>query len=299
MIALGFFFRKMKLLNETSVKQLNSIIFKVFLPVMIFKNVYDSVMAEIFNGKLISFAAISVISCIMALYIIVPLIEKDNSRRGVMIQAIFRSNFVIFGVPVTEAICGGKGVAVASLLIAVIIPIFNFFAVITLEVFNGKKPNFQKTIKGIITNPLIIGSVTGLLVNFSGITFPQVVETTMGNISSITTPLALMMLGASIHLESIRKNVWHIISGVCGKLIIVPAIYLVFAIFVFGFRGTELAILLSIFASPPAVSSFTMAQQMGGDDELAGQLVMFGTVASVITMFLWILMFIQTGLLTS
>lgn len=297
MMLLGLFMKRIKLLSDTTVKQINTAIFKVFLPMMIFKNVYESEIAEIFNPKLIMFAVVCVIICIAVLFIIVPAVEKDNSRRGVLIQGIFRSNFVIFGIPVSEALCGDAVSGSAAVLIAVIIPIFNFMAVVTLEVFNGNKPNILKIIKAIATNPLIIGSLLGIAVNFSGIRFPTVIETSIKNIASIATPLALVMLGASINLKAIGKNILPIICGVLGKLVIVPAVFLAFAIFVFNFRGPELAILISLFASPAAVSSFTMAQQMGGDGELAGQLVMFGTVVSVFTMFLWIFTVMQMGLI--
>jgi predicted permease len=198
LMVLGFFIKKIKLVNDTTVKQVNNLIFRVFLPTMIFKNVYDSEISEVFNVKLIAFAVLCVLGCIALLFLTVPLLEKDNSRRGVMIQGIFRSNFVIFGLPITQALCGGSVSGAASVLIAVIIPIFNFFAVISLEVFQSNKPNFLKVLKGIVTNPLIIASVLGLLINFCGIRFSSVFESAMGSVSSVTTPLALIILGASI-----------------------------------------------------------------------------------------------------
>ncbi len=295
MMALGFFLKKIRLVSEATVKQINNVVFRVFLPTMIFKNVYDSKIEEVLNSRLILFAALCVLGCIALLFAIVPLIEKQNSRRGVLIQGIFRSNFVIFGLPITQALCGATVSGAASVLIAMIIPIFNFFAVISLEVFHSSKPNLGKVLKGIVTNPLIIASILGLLINFVGVTFPRVIETAMGSVASVTTPLALIMLGASINFGTVGRNLWHIIGGVGARLVLVPAVCLSLAVFVFGFRGQELAILLALFASPTAVSSFTMAQQMGGDDELAGQLVMFGTTACVITMFLWIFLFVQMG----
>lgn len=294
LMVLGFFVKKIKLVNDTTVKQVNNLIFRVFLPTMIFKNVYDSELSEVFDVKLIGFAALCVLGCIALLFFIVPLVEKENSRRGVMIQGIFRSNFVIFGLPITQALCGSEVTGTASVLIAMIIPIFNFFAVISLEVFQSNKPNVRKVLKGIITNPLIIASVLGLLINFFGIRFPSVLESGLGSVSSVTTPLALIMLGASIQFSTVGRNVRHIIIGVGARLVLVPAICLGLAV-ALGFRGADLAILLALFASPAAVSSFTMAQQMGGDDQLAGQMVMFGTTACVVTVFLWIFLFVQMG----
>ena len=295
LMALGFLLRRIKWVGEGSVKQFNQIVFRVFLPTMIFKNVYESDLWTVFHPKLILFAVLSVIGCILLLFCLIPLLEKDNAKRGVLIQGIFRSNFVIFGLPIAEALCGSSATGTASVLVAMVIPVFNFVAVITLEIFSSKTPNARKIIKGILTNPLILASVLGLAVNFIGIRFPSVIETSIGSVASITTPLALILLGASIHFETVKGNRLQLIGGVAAKLILLPAICLPLAALVFGFRGQEMAILLALFASPAAVSSFTMAQQMGGDDELAGQLVMFGTVLSVVTMFFWILILIGLG----
>lgn len=295
MMVLGMFLKRIKIFNSTTVKQMNAVIFKAFLPVMIFKNVYESEIADIFNPRLIAFAVVCVFVCVAVLFATVPFFEKENKRRGALIQGTFRSNFVIFGIPVSEALCGEAVSGTAAVLIAVVIPVFNFLAVITLEIFNGKKPDFLKIVKAIITNPLIVGSILGLLVKFAGIQFPAVIETTVKNISGIVTPIALIMLGASINLGAVGKNLVPLISSVLTKLVIIPAFCLYFAAFVLGFRGAELAILLSLFASPAAVSSYTMAEQMGSDGELAGQIVMFGTVASLFTMFMWILIIINLG----
>ena len=297
MMALGYLMKKIKLVNDITVKEMNNVVFRIFLPLMVFKNVYESEIAEVFNLRLIIFASSVTVAVILLLFLIVPIFEKDNSKRGVLIQAIFRSNFVIFGIPVTEALCGVGATGTASVLIAVTIPLFNFAAVITLETFRGGKPDFKKILKGIITNPLIIASLLGLAATGIGISFPSVIEKSISSISSVTTPLALVMLGASINFDTVGGNLSRLIWGLLARLVILPAIALGLGAYVFGFRGVELAILISLFASPSAVSSFTMAQQMGGDDELAGQLVMFGTVASILTVFMWILITVNLGLI--
>lgn len=287
MMALGYFMKQIKLVDSGTVKQMNAVVFKVFLPLMIFKNVYESDVSDVFSPKLALFVIISILIIIALLFLLVPVFEKDRRKQGVLIQAVFRSNFVIFGVPVSEALCNGEVSGTTALLVAIVVPLFNFFAVVTLEVFRGTKPKFRTVLKGIITNPLIIASALGLFVLFSGIRFPNIIEKSISSISSVTTPLALIMLGASINLK-LSSNALRLIWGVLLKLVIIPAIVLPVAVVVFGFKGTDIAIMLAVFATPPAVSSFTMAQQMGADDELAGQLVMFGTVFCVITMFLWI-----------
>lgn len=297
LISLGYALKCTGLLKGETVKNMNSIVFKVFLPVMLLKNVYDSNISAVFDAKLIIFSVSCVLLSVIILLLTVPRFEKINSKRGVLIQGMFRSNFVILGLPVAEALCGDSATGTAAILVSIIVPIFNFMAVITLEIFNGNNPNFKKIIKEIISNPLIIASVCGLLLLFSGIKFPLIIESILDDISGITTPVALMMLGASINFKSIGENAIRLIAGVSVKLIILPALFLCAAILIFGFSGDNIAILLALFATPPAVSSFTMAQQMGGDEDLAGLLVMFGSAISVITMFIWVFVLMQAGIL--
>ena len=297
LMVVGFFLKKIKILSEKTVKEMNAAVFKVFLPAMIIKNVYESEISEVFNPGLVLFAVVSVIATAAIIFCVVPLFVKDESRRGVIIQGMFRANFVIFGIPVSEAVCGGSVSGSAAVLIAVIVPIFNFMAVIALEIFNGGKPDFLKVLKGIVKNPLIISSVLGLAVNFFGVKAPSVIEATVKNLSSIATPLALVFLGASINLKAIEKNTIPLIWTILVKLVLLPAVCLTAAAYIFGIRGADFVILISLFASPTAVSSFTMAQQMGGDSELAGQIVMFGTVVCAVTVFLWIFSSMQLGII--
>lgn len=297
LMVLGFLMRRINILGDGTVKQLNNAVFRVFLPVMVFKNIYESQIEEVFDLRMILFAVGAIVLCMAVFYIVIPLTVKENSRRGVMIQAIFRSNFVIFGLPVTEALCGKGASGTASVLVAIIIPLFNLSAVITLEIFRSQKPNFKKILRGIVTNPLIIASLLGLGVSLCGVRFPMVLEKTVGSVASIATPLALIVLGASLRFSSVGRNMRCLLFGIVAKLVLMPAIFLPIAAFALGFRGEKLAILLTLFASPTAVSSFTMAQQMGGDDELAGQLVVFGTTACVLTMFLWIFLAVSLGLI--
>lgn len=295
MMALGFFIKTIRLVDEPAVKQMNSVVFRILLPLTIFRNISNSRISDVFSPKLAMFVIVSIVAIIALLFIIIPFIEKDRRKTGVLIQAIFRSNFVIFGVPVSEALCGGDVSGTTSLLVAVVIPIFNVFAVVTLEVFRGGKAHLGKIIKGIVTNPLIVASIIGVLALVFGFRLSGVLKDTVDDISSITTPLALIMLGASINFSFVKANIKELIIGVGAKLVLIPAIILPIAVYAFDFAGSDLAIILAIFATPPAVSSFTMAQQMGADDELAGQLVMFGTVLCLVTMFIWIFMSKQLG----
>jgi predicted permease len=136
-------------------------------------------------------------------------------------------------------------------------------------------------------NPIIIGGLLGLFFTLLQVKLPTMIENFLFEVADIATPLALIVLGGSVTFTSVRNNLRPLSIGIINRLIIVPAVGLTISILV-GFRGLELILLMSMFASPAAVSSYTMAQQMEGDADLAGQIVVFTTVFSLITLFFWI-----------
>lgn len=287
LLAVGYGIKLTRMMNDTSVRQMNAVIFKIFLPLLIFFNIYRTDLVSSFNSRLLLFTIIGVLLQFIISLCLVILLEHDNARRGVMLQGMFRSNFVLFGIPISTALFGDAAGGVASLLIAVIIPLYNVLAVVSLESFNGKKPGILKILVGIVTNPLIIASAVGILFVVFHIPLPTVIYKTVSDLSSIATPLAFVMLGASFSFGDTGRCARALSITLAAKLLVYPVLFMGLSILL-GFRGASLAVLLTVFGSPIAVSSFTMAQQMGGDDKLAGQLVVFSSLLSVFTMFLFI-----------
>ena len=293
-IMFGYFIKKIGLVDSNTLKIMNNVTFKTFLPLLLFYNVYKTDLDGTINKKLMIFAPTVIFIVCIITTILILMIEKENKRRGVLIQAIFRSNFVLFGLPVIISLFGDESAGVTSMLIAVVVPIFNFLAVIILEIFRGGRIDVKKIVKGIITNPLILSSMAGLILLFLNINLPYFIEKSINDISKIATPLALIILGGSFEFNKVSGNIKQIFIGVMGKLIIVPIIFIPIAIKL-GFRYIELATLMIMLTAPTAVSSFTMAEQMDGDGELAGQLVVFSSAASVFTIFIWIFIIKQLG----
>lgn len=287
MMAVGYIIRLTGLLNDISARQVNKCIFKVFLPLMIFINIYDTGSGATLRNDLLFFAAAGVLVEFLISLVLVLLTEQDNSKRGVMLQGMFRSNFVLFGIPIAMSLYGDSAAGTASLLIAIIIPMFNALAVLALEMFNGQRPNLGHVLVGILTNPLIWASALGIACSYFGVDFPTPVDSTLASLGGIATPLAFVVLGASLNFGETGRCVRPLLITLSVKLVIFPAAFLGVALLM-GFRGVDLAVLLTLFGSPIAVSSFTMAQQMGGDDQLAGQLVIFSSVLSIGTIFLLI-----------
>ena len=295
-MSLGYFLKSLNMFDNNTLDTMNNITFKSFLPMLLFYSIYKTDLQGVFNLKLMIFSATCVIALYLILYLIVPLIEKDNKKRGALLQGLFRSNFVIFGIPITESLFGCEKVGVAALLIAVIVTLFNILSVIALETFRGGKPNFRKISIGIIKNPLIIASCLGILTLLLKIKIPTAMEKTISDVSKIATPLSLILLGASFKFDNIKKYLKQTTIAVVGKTILTPCIILPICI-MFGYRGVELTTLMIIFAAPTAISSFTMAQQMDSDSDLAGQIVVFTSAFYVVTVFMLIFILKQSHLI--
>ena len=191
------------------------------MPLLLFYNIYKTDLKGAINLKLICFALISVTLTFVILCIFIPLIEKNNQKRGVLIQGIFRSNFVIFGLPVACSLFGDDKVGVVAILIATVVPLFNMLAVIALEIFRCGKLDIKNTLRGIITNPLIIASAIGLCFLALGIKLPTAIEKSVSDISRIATPLSLILLGGSFAFTDVKTHLKQTVIGVTGRLIII------------------------------------------------------------------------------
>lgn len=295
-MSLGYYLKYIKLLDKQTLNVMNRVCFKIFLPILLFFNIYQSDVKSSFNINLITFSVSSIVVLFIVLCFLIPKIEKDNKKRGVMIQGIFRSNFVIFGMPIATSIYGEGNIGTTALLIAVIVPLFNLLSVISLELFKDGEINLKKILKGIITNPLIIASAIGILFVTLNITLPKFIEKSVSDIAKIATPLSLILLGGSFSFSHIKEYLNHTIIIVFNKLIFVPLIFIPIAIKL-GFRGIELLTILLIFAAPVAVSTFQMSKQMDGDSTLAEQSIVFTCLFCIPTVFLWILTLKQLSLI--
>jgi predicted permease len=305
MVAIGYLLKKIKLANADIAKALNRLVFRVFLPCMLFLNVYkmDSI-GEIDLGY-VAYALI-VLLVIFALGIpCVMLVTKQGARRGVLLQAVFRSNYALIGIPLAQSLFGEQGLAIATLLSAVAIPMFNILAVISLSVFGDEqRVNVKKILLGIIKNPLILSVLAGvgalgirLLFVRAGISFRladiKPVYTVLGYLSNLATPLALLVLGIQFEFSAVKEMKKEIMFGTLARTVIAPtlAIGVAYVMFREQFDGAHFAAFVAMFATPVAVSSVPMAQEMKGDAALAGQLVVWTTLASALSVFIasWLL----------
>lgn len=294
-MALGYGTRRLGWLRREEISTINKIAFRIFLPCLLYYNIYCSDLSGSFDPLLMAYAVGGVLLTFGLALGYTLLTEKLPERRGVLIQGMFRSNYVIMGIPVATALLGADQLGTVSILIAVIVPLFNMLAVVVLEVFRGQKPKPLHILGQIAKNPLVIGSVLGILTLVASIRLPHILEQTIQSVSAIASPLQLFLLGAFFQFSGLKTYRRELVTVSIAKLIVSPGLFLGLGALL-GFRGVAFVSLIGIFASPTAVNSFTMAQQMGGDAELAGDIVVTTSAASILTMFLWIFLFKSLGM---
>lgn len=300
-VAIGYLLKRIGLMKEDFTKQANKLVFRVFLPVMLFLNIYKIENLANIDFTYVIYAVATVLAITAIAIPLIILFTDNKTRRGVILQAAFRSNYALIGIPLATSLYGEEGAVVATVLSAVIIPTFNILAVITLSIFSDKneKIDAKKILLGIVKNPLIQGVVLGLcglgiraiLVEL-GVSFRltdvTAVYTVLGYLSSLATPLALLVLGAQFEFSAVLELKREIIFGTVLRTVAVLLIGLGVAYLFFRdiFTGAHFATFVAVFSTPIAVSSVPMAQEMDGDVTLAGQLVIFTTLASAVTIFL-------------
>ena len=298
LLGIGFLVVRTGLSDREFMNRLNTLNFRVFFPFLMFNNVYGAKPENMPSAKLMLAGAGSVILLVILLVIVVPKIVKENPRRGVVIQGIFRSNFIIYGIPLTTSVYGEAKSSVCGIMILLMVSIFNIAGVIVLELFrDGGKIRPGKLLLGIAKNPLLQGCVLGLLFYLLQIRLPEFAEKPVASLASLASTLALVVLGANLKFDELKRNRRTVSIVLLIRLVILPLVMLPLG-WLIGLRGVELFLILMIFGTPVATSSYPMAQNMGGDGPLAGQLVFVSTVASLGTIFLFIFAMSRLGLLT-
>ncbi len=284
---LGSVIKWRKMISQQTQSQLNNLAFRVFIPFLLINSIYNTDLRHVFQPRLIAFTVLSIIIMWLIATALVMKIEERTFKRGAMIQGICRSNYTLFGLAVLINLYGTDNIGIPSLLVAVVLPLFNVLAVITLEIFRGSRVEMKEIGLSIAKNPFIIAVSIGIVISLLQLKLPVFIESALASLSGMAMPVALVAMGASLSFEKAFRDKKNLSILVVGKLIAVPFLFVPLTI-LFGFRGIELASLMVVFASPTAVVSYTMADQMNSDAELASAAIILSTVISCFTMFLWI-----------
>lgn len=295
-IAVGYGVKRLGWIGPEEVRRFNKVTFYTFMPVMLFYNIYISDFSQAVRLPYVLFVVGMALGMAVVAFGVVLLAEKAPERRGVMIQAAFRSNFVLLGLlPIAAELLPGGNLGVTALMIAIVVPFYNMMSVVVLEYFRGGKPKLGEVLLAVAKNPLIIASALGLLMQALHIVLPEVLVSFAGKMNSAATPLILLLLGASFEAQELATYKKELLVCVGLRLVGFPGLILTLSM-ALGLRDIEFVTLLAMTTAPTAVNSFNTAQQLGGDSHLAGSAVVLSTALSFCTLFFWITLFKQLSM---
>ena len=320
LILLGYFLRSKNFISKEFVKIGNKMTFKVFLPCTMFINVYSIESFESINWDIVIYCVVMVVLIFVLGLGTAVLSTSVPERRGVILQCTFRSNFAIIGLPLASALGGPEATAVAAIISAFTIPVYNILAVVALSIYVGKGESGKTDIKGILLNiaknPIILGVLAGLAalgirsaeiavlgdLVFSVQRDMKFLYTAVKNLSSLASPFALIVLGGQFVFSAVKGMLKEISIGTLWRIVLAPVIGVGAAILlsktpILSCGINEYPALLALFGSPVAVSSAIMAEQMHNDEQLATQLVVWTSLGSIVTIFAFVCLLMGAGLL--
>ena len=324
LILLGYLLRTSGFFDEKFAKAANKLVFRVALPVLLFYNIYTVESMEVFDLAAIVYAALGVLVLFALGMLIAVLCIPDRRQRGVVVQCTYRSNFAIIGLPLGAALGGAMGSALTAIISAVTIPIFNVLAVFALTVFIGEEDGAGKRrvdigslLKKIATNPLIIGVLAGVAALIIRSFIPLGEDGTLVFslsrdvpmlyqgikwLANMATPLALISLGGQFSFRATGQLWKQIVIGTGMRIAVAPLLgilgaWLLTRAGVMHADSAQYAAYIALFGSPVAASSAIMASEMGNDEQLAAQYVVWTSVGSALTIFLIAVICRSAGLL--
>lgn len=289
MMLLGMLFRKLGWMDEVFAAKMNKFVFLVPLPVLLFEQLATVDFSEVWDIKFILFCFV-VTAISITISTLISLLWKDRSIKGEFIQATYRSSAALLGIAFIQNIYGTVGMA--PLMIIGSVPLYNIMAVVVLSVFKPGNNSFdkalvKKTLKGIVTNPIIIGIVAGFVWSALKLPMPLILHKTVSSIGATATPMGLMSMGATFEMKKATSKMKPTLVAVFMKLIGFCAIFLPVAAML-GFRNEQLIAILVMLGSATTVSSFVMARNMGHEGTLSSGVIMMTTLLSAFTLTMWL-----------
>lgn len=298
MMILGLLFKKIGWIDDEFASKMNKFVFTVPLPVLVFSDLATVDFDQVWNMKFVLFCfGATVIS--IAISSAISFLWRDRAIQGEFIQASYRSSAALLGIAFIQNIYGTAGMA--PLMIIGSVPLYNIMAVLVLSLFKPGQSGLdqkviKRTLKGIVTNPIIIGIAAGLIWSALKIPMPPIAEKTISSIGGVATPMGLMAMGATFDIKKAFAKVKPAVVAALIKLVGFCAIFLPVAVRL-GFREEELVAILVMLGSATTVSCFVMAKNMGHEGVLSSSVVMLTTLFSAFTLTGWLYILKSMGLI--
>lgn len=284
-VFLGYVLRRLNIIDTGFVNVSSKLVFTVTLPALVFMSIAQMDFHAVFNPQQLSYVVAGTLITYGLIWWIAARWIENPADLGAFIQGSFRSNYGIIGLAVSFNLFGQSGLAQASLLLALVIPMYNVLAILclTLPLRQSQSVSLASTLIEVAKNPLILAVVLALPISYLGIKLPEVVATTGRYFANLTLPLALLAIGGTLNLKSLRDSSTQAFWATSTKLVLLP-VFLTLGAWLVGFRGQDLTVMMVLFACPTAAASFVMAKTMGANAELTANIILTTTLASVLTL---------------
>ncbi len=298
-MVIGYLLKTFHIVDEHFVKTLNSFNFKITLPILLFRDIAESDFYSVWDTKYVLYCFLVTLLCITVIWVAAGILYPNKALLGELVQASYRSSAAVLGIAFIQNIYGNSGMA--PLMIISTVPLYNVAAVLILS-FTGpgahglNKASLKSSIKDILTNPIIIGILLGMLASACKLSFPFIISKTIDNVSGLATPLALLGLGAGFEGRKALKQLAPTCVATMIKLVLLPAIFLPVAI-AMGFTGDKLVAILIMLGSPTTVSCYIMAKNMKHEGVLTSSVVVATTFLSSITLTFFLFLLRSMGLI--
>lgn len=282
LIALGYYLKKIKFLDENISVQLSQLVLKVILPINIFVSIYNSDFKTDFDTKMILFIVVSNVVLSIGMIILAHFVTSDKRQLGALMQAGVRGNYSIFAMPLAISIYGDKIAAPMAISIAFLTPLYNVYAVAIFEHYEDGDPNYLKQLIRVLKTPIMIATILAVAFKLFDVVIPSVLYETLNYISKSITAVSLMNLGLSFNFKINKSTIKLLAIALVYKLVVVPLVSLPAAIYL-GFNHTALVVILVCATAPVATSAFATAVCYDTDIELTNSAVVYSYVFCAIT----------------
>lgn len=286
LLLLGIVLRRIRLIDDNFCHTASRLVFTLAIPVLLFFSIATNPVDLKSNLPLALFGAVGTVLSFFLLELVAPKLVKEPADRGVFVQGGFRANTATLGLAYCASAYGNEGVAVGSLYMAATVILFNALSVVTLMRHAKQAPGVSvkssSILKGIVSNPIIIAIVLGLIFSFIQLPIPALVMQTSGLVSGLALPLALICAGASLDWRAMSQSSQVAGLSALAKLVVIPVLMTIGGALL-GFEGVALGVMFLFTASPTAAVSYVMTKAIGGNSALSANIVAITTLGSFFT----------------
>lgn len=282
MVFIGLGLKRLGWIDQAFIATASSLVFKATMPTLIFLSIIRADLDATLNPALLGFFALATLASFLLTWGWATL-RVPYADRGVYVQGAFRGNCGIVGLALAAGMYGDYGLSAGGLLLGVVILTYNAFSVIVLATYQeDKSADWRSITSHIVRNPLILAVVAAIPVAALELRLPGWAMTSGQYFASLTLPLALICIGATLSLGSLLESGRLATGASLMKMVTLP-VAATFAAWLVGFEGRELGVLFLFFASPTAAASFVMVKAMGGNAALSANIIALTTLMASVT----------------